>query len=228
MQVDKPKPSHLAGPSGNVPLTAVDVIRLPGPSVETYRALIAALMLADQRRASGVHPLRAYIDVVSAFCQFIGSNNVLRQAGVSTTLRRLLADLEDRAAGSKPPAFFDVRSLWKGKGPPTNQSRDMLRGCLVGGLNALIEAGESNAGAARWLERALALAEVGYRGKPIKAAQLLQWREQTGDTAPQAADDAIRNIALICGPPLGKESPLERARLLASAVVGTVRRWNSR
>ena len=209
-----------------IQLPAVDAMHLPAPSAATYRALIAALMLADQGLASGVHPQLAYINALWAICQFVGSDDVLRRAGVSVTLRRLLADLDDTAAGAKPKSLFGGGARWKGQGRPTNLTSHVLRGCLVGGLNELIRAGESNAAAARWLERTLAGVGARYKGKPITAAQLLQWREQTDDTAPQAADDAVRVMSLMREQFPNKALTLEQAKLFASCIVLTVARWD--
>ena len=213
-------------PRENIQLPPVDVRHLLGPSVAAYRALIAALMLADQKLASGVHPQLAYIDAMAAVCRFVGSDDLLRLNSVSTTLRQILADLEDTAAGARPNSLFGGGARRKGKGRPTNLTSDTLRGCMVGGLNKLIEAGQSNAAAAQWLAGTLASVGARYRGKHITADQLLQWREQTGDTAPQLSDEAVRHMALIRGP--AKALTLEEARRFALAIALTVVRWNSK
>jgi hypothetical protein len=86
MRGAKPRSPRLADPSApptgdvrtDIQFPPVDVMHLPSPSVAAYRGLIVALMLADQRLASGVHPQRAYIDALSAVSQFVGSD-VLRR-----------------------------------------------------------------------------------------------------------------------------------------------------
>jgi hypothetical protein len=86
MRGAKPRSPRLADPSApptgdvrtDIQFPPVDVMHLPSPSVAAYRGLIVALILADQRLASGVHPQRAYIDALSAVSQFVGSD-VLRR-----------------------------------------------------------------------------------------------------------------------------------------------------
>ncbi len=213
----------------------VDVGHLSRPSTARYRALIESLVSIDQELLNGTHALRASIDAVHAVCHFIGDDHTLRVVGVSTTLRLLLAALDDTAVGGKPDWLFggainepEQEDGKKKSGRRVNRPDHTLRGAIVNALSGLIDAGMKNKDAGQWMEKALSNAGARYQGKSITSSQLLQWREQIGDTAPQAADDAVRHVDAIKSQFPGLPSTLEGRKQIAQGIAQVVARYNSR
>jgi hypothetical protein len=203
----------------------IDVTQLSRPSIARYRDLVAGLMTCDQQLQDGsLSPLHAAVGALKVVSEFIGSDVRLRNAGVSIALRRLLAALGDRAQGANPDMLSANRD---GKhGTPTNLSAHTLRGCTVSALNGLIEAGMRPRDAAQWMEREYSRLKVRYEGKPVTDRQLRQWREQTGDSAPEASDEAVRVAAEIRKSlPTDQLTALQLAQYFARAVGLTVKRY---
>jgi hypothetical protein len=213
----------------------VDVRHLPRPSTVRYRTLIESLMSIDEDLLTGAHPLRASIAVVQAVSQFIGDDHTLRVAGVSTTLRRLLAALDDTAVGGKPDWLFggaiDEPARENGQkkaGRRVKQPDHSLRGAMVHALSGLIAVGMKNQEASQWMEKQLSSSGARYRGKPVTSRQLLQWREQTGDSAPQAADDAVRVLGQIGSQFPSLPATLATRKQIAQRIAQVVARYNSK
>jgi hypothetical protein len=207
------------------------ITRLSRPSGARYQALINTLMSIDAELVAGKHQLRASIDAVHAACQFIGDDSLLREVGVSVTLRKLLAGLDDAALGAKPGWLFggainepEREDGTKKRGRRTGTSFQVLRGLLVNAVSSLKEAGMTPPAAAEFVE-----GELRKKGSEIKAATLLQWREQRGDSAPKASDEADRVITQIRAqgdPTLA--SSIESQKQIARMVVEVFARYNSR
>ena len=159
--------------------------------------------------------------------QFLREDPVLGPACVGRSLRQLLTALHDTAAGAKPPMLFSGAIDQPGKsGRRTNLTFDILRGCIVSAVEGLIKAGMKNKEAGRFLESKLVEAKVKYKGKIIRADQILQWREQTGDTAPKASDNAFKKADAMTKAFLSSGS-LERAKAIAEVHVKVAAIWNS-
>jgi hypothetical protein len=215
---------------------AVPGDQLSRPSTARYRTLIETLQQIDQELLNGAHALRASIDAVQAVCQFIGEDVPLRQAGVSVTLRRLLAALDDTAVGAKPDWLFSgglgedqKEDGGKKPGRRVDLSDHTLRGVMVYALSGLIDAKMRNKDAAQLMEQMLSSAGALYQGKPITAANLIQWRKQTGDSAPRTADEAVRIVGQICAQrPASFPSTIQNQKLIAQMIASVVARYNSK
>jgi hypothetical protein len=205
--------------------------RLCPPSPARYQALVDTLMSIDAELVAGKHQLRASIDSLAAVCQCIGDDSLLREVGVSVTLKRLLAGLDDAALGAKPDWLFggaineaEREDGTKKPGRRTGTSQQLLRGLLVNAVSGLIEAKMKNAAAASFVQ-----GELHKKGIEIKAKTLLQWREQQGDSAPKVsdeADQAIRQIRAQGDPALA--SSIESQKQAARLLVEVFARYDSR
>jgi hypothetical protein len=205
--------------------------RLSPPSSARYQALIDTLISIDAELVAGKHQLQASIDALAAVCQLIGDDALLREVGVSVTLRKLLAGLNDAALGAKPDWLFggainepEREDGTKKPGRRTGTSSQVLRGLLVNAVSGLIEAGMKNASAASYVQ-----GELRKKGIEINAKTLLQWREQKGDSAPKTSDEADRIITQIRAQGDSTLAPsVESQKQIARMLVEVFARYDSR
>lgn len=214
------------------PLTrSFGIKRLSPPSTARYQALIETLISIDAELVAGKHQLEASIDALAAVCQLIGNDALLREVGVSVTLRRLLSGLNDAAVGAKPDWLFggainepERKDGTKKPGRRTGTTSQILRGLLVNAVSGLIEAKMKNAAAASFVQ-----GELHKKGIEINAKTLLQWREQQGNSAPKVSDEAdqfIRQVRAQGDPTLA--SSVEWQKQIARMLVEVFARYNSR
>lgn len=196
------------------------------PSSARYKALIDALEKTDETLESGdTPPLEVTIIALQAVIQFLRSDPSTKVALTGTALRRLLGDLCDITNGAKPKMLFEGNLMRQGKsGRPTGLTVDVLRGHLVAALNVLIDAKMKNRDAAKYIADKLSAANVRLSGKVVSVSQILQWREQTGDTAPKAADEAAKRGHDLTAPYLAAGG-LEAAKQVADLHVKVVAGW---
>jgi hypothetical protein len=210
----------------------IDVTKLRRPASGRYQALIKALVAADQGMEQGLHSLKASILALDAVSQFIGSDESLRLAGVSVSLRKLSSALNDTAFGGKPHMLFGgavdqpEETERKKAGRRPVQTFHTLRGLIVEAVNGLIDVKMKREEAAKTVEKMLADAGVRLNGKMIEAKRILQWREQTNDSAPKGADEAIASTKEIKKRVYPANATLEDAKLAAFRLV-TVVSWHN-
>lgn len=198
------------------------------PSTERYLKLVSELIAADRAISEGGSELASAILALQAVSQFVGEDPNLRLNGVGISLKRLLGALHDTAGGAKPAMLFGGAVFTEpGKtGRPTNVTRDQLRGYIVCAMNEMKASGMKNLDAAKAVEGMLTKHGVRFGGKQIKATQIIQWREQRGDTSPVATDEAIlRFEALRASAPL--PSNPQNARKVAEALIKGVSWWSN-
>jgi hypothetical protein len=196
------------------------------PTTERYRTFIEGLIEVDQQLTDDSNFLELAILAVAEVNKFIGDDQSLRLAGVSQVLRRLQAALHNKRMGANPPELSELHPNAKAPGRPTNQTHDILRGALVVGLSTLIEHGMTIREASNLLAKYCDEAGARYRGKPISASRLRQWREQVGDTSPKSTDDAVRAIQAKRPPQLGRSLPNAKQEAMGMAQLAA--RWNSK
>jgi hypothetical protein len=197
------------------------------PSTERYLALVSKLLAADSAIKGGEPPLAGAILALTAVNEFIGEDPNLRLNGVSTALRQLAAALHDTAVGTKPPILFGGGLVAEpGKaGRRTNVMRDQFRAYIVCAMNEMKSTGMKNLDAAKAVEGMLAKRGVRFDGKHIKATQIIQWREQSGDSGPAATDETIKRFAALRAQKPLPDTP-QHAKAVAELLIKAVS-WNN-
>jgi hypothetical protein len=208
---------------------SVNVKRCSRPSIVRYRALVEALADADrQLQQDDGHPLTACTQALRAVVQFIRADPDLGPTGLGVALRRLLGDLHDVSIGARPKMLFSGAIEQPSKaGRRTGLTADIVRGLIAHAVHALIQAGMANREAAQYVADGLLAVGVRHRGKVIEPKQILQWREQTGDSAPKASDEAAKWVSNVTAGYLA-DGDLERAKQVAELAIEAARLWNFR
>jgi hypothetical protein len=208
---------------------SVNVKRCSRPSIVRYRALVEALADADrQLQQDDGHPLIACTQALRAVVQFIRADPDLGPTGLGVALRRLLGDLHDVSIGARPRMLFGGAVEQPSKaGRRTGLTFDIVRGLIVHAVHTLIQAGMANREAAQYVAAGLLAVGVRHKGKVIEPKQILQWREQTSDSAPKASDEAAKWASQLTAEFLADGS-LERAKQVTALAVQTARFWDSK
>jgi len=174
------------------------------------------------------HPLIACTQALRAVVQFIRADPDLGPTGLGVALRRLLGDLHDVSIGARPGMLFSGAVEQPSKaGRRTGLTVDIVRGFIAHAVHTLIQAGMANRDAAQYVADGLLAVGVRHKGKVIEPKQILQWREQAGDSAPKASDEAAKWVSQLTAEFLADGS-LEGAKQVAELTIKLARLWNSR
>jgi hypothetical protein len=161
------------------------------PSSQRYQQLVADLVLANQAVGAGDDELYIILKCLVSVLRFIDADLIVRDVALTRPFGVLARSLRDLGQGARPPLFFERPSM--GPGRPKDTSFASARGAIAAAVAYLIDDGESRNDAAKFvvteLQRALVQAPG---GKPIKANQVLRWRDVIGATASTLAEQSYR------------------------------------
>jgi hypothetical protein len=200
-------------------------VRIHRPSVLRYQRMVQALVAADHALQDGEHPLDASIRALHAVMVFLGDDSELRNVGISVALRRLLASLNDTAHGAKSDLLSKIDDPTRGA--PEHRSEDYLRGIVVAAVCELIRARFKNQEAAKMIARMASDAGLRHKGKPIPYKQILQWREQVGDTSPKATDLMAGQVSALLAQGRSNLPDTKQTALKVASMLITAARRNS-
>jgi hypothetical protein len=166
-----------------------DRIWIEPPSSERYERLAGKLINIERDRASKkIVDLHAARDSLVAVIEFILSDAQLAKHHAASSLGAMAAAVHDLLNGAKP-LFFEQKNRSR-KGPPTNQSKAVVRGQINVALDSLLEAGISMLEASSWLARELATEGVKLGGQRIEGKQIKGWHYEKRGKSLSGSDRA--------------------------------------